>query len=155
MESSSDWNSLLLTARAQRGPQWDVVTQQFMVDHNSGVYYDSTPLLAIHKEKEKERVRSVAGQQVQARQDAAHFTVASQMHQNQPQHQSIMLEAAGSYRDLLQTTYPYSNGNIPASPAGTTGNGYGSDTPYIPPEALRNPRRTTRGLNGREGMYRV
>ena len=29
-ESSSDWNSLLLTARAQRGPQWDVASQQYV-----------------------------------------------------------------------------------------------------------------------------
>ncbi len=29
-ESASDWNSLLLTARAARGPQWDVGTQQYV-----------------------------------------------------------------------------------------------------------------------------
>lgn len=28
IESASEWNSLLLTARAERGPQWDVATQQ-------------------------------------------------------------------------------------------------------------------------------
>lgn len=27
-ESASEWNSLLMTARAERGPQWDVGTQQ-------------------------------------------------------------------------------------------------------------------------------
>jgi hypothetical protein len=27
-ESASEWNSLLITARAERGPQWDVGTQQ-------------------------------------------------------------------------------------------------------------------------------
>lgn len=26
-ESASDWNSLLMTARAERGPQWDIGTQ--------------------------------------------------------------------------------------------------------------------------------
>ncbi|KAL4063554.1 hypothetical protein V8B97DRAFT_2011583 [Scleroderma yunnanense] len=44
IESASDWNSLLLTARAERGPQWDVGTQQFQVDFGSNLYYDSTPL---------------------------------------------------------------------------------------------------------------
>lgn len=33
-ESASEWNSLLITARAERGPQWDVGTQQY-VDLNS------------------------------------------------------------------------------------------------------------------------
>jgi hypothetical protein len=28
IESASEWNSLLLTARAERGPQFDVATQQ-------------------------------------------------------------------------------------------------------------------------------
>ena len=27
-ESASEWNSLLMTARAERGPQWDIGTQQ-------------------------------------------------------------------------------------------------------------------------------
>jgi len=44
-ESASEWNSLLLTARAQRGPQWDVATQQFLVDRESHLYYDHTPLI--------------------------------------------------------------------------------------------------------------
>ncbi|TFK94104.1 hypothetical protein K466DRAFT_593925 [Polyporus arcularius HHB13444] len=44
IESASDWNSLLMTARAERGPQWDVGTQQFFVDEYSDLYYDPTPL---------------------------------------------------------------------------------------------------------------
>ncbi|KDQ19263.1 hypothetical protein BOTBODRAFT_184331 [Botryobasidium botryosum FD-172 SS1] len=44
-ESASEWNSLLLTARAQRGPQWDVATQQFLVDRDSHLYYNHTPLV--------------------------------------------------------------------------------------------------------------
>lgn len=44
IESASEWNSLLMTARAERGPQWDVGTQQFLVDKYSDLYYDSTPL---------------------------------------------------------------------------------------------------------------
>ncbi|KIJ62807.1 hypothetical protein HYDPIDRAFT_93573 [Hydnomerulius pinastri MD-312] len=45
VESASEWNSLLITARAERGPQWDVGTQQFQVDFGSELYYDATPLL--------------------------------------------------------------------------------------------------------------
>ncbi|KAL1675036.1 hypothetical protein EV122DRAFT_194106, partial [Schizophyllum commune] len=45
-ESASEWNSLLMTARAERGPQWDIGTQQFHVDVYSDLYYDPTSLLA-------------------------------------------------------------------------------------------------------------
>ncbi|KLO17220.1 hypothetical protein SCHPADRAFT_868500 [Schizopora paradoxa] len=44
-ENASEWNSLLITARAQRGPQWDIGTQQFLVEKESELYYDPTPLL--------------------------------------------------------------------------------------------------------------
>ncbi|TRM61705.1 hypothetical protein BD626DRAFT_631357 [Schizophyllum amplum] len=46
VESASEWNSLLMTARAERGPQWDIGTQQFHVDAYSELYYDPTSLLA-------------------------------------------------------------------------------------------------------------
>ncbi|KAL1728601.1 hypothetical protein EV714DRAFT_184771, partial [Schizophyllum commune] len=46
VESASEWNSLLMTARAERGPQWDIGTQQFHVDVYSDLYYDPTSLLA-------------------------------------------------------------------------------------------------------------
>ncbi|KAF9648764.1 hypothetical protein BDM02DRAFT_2073680 [Thelephora ganbajun] len=42
--SASEWNSLLMTARADRGPQWDIGTQMFMVDKGSDLYYNPTPL---------------------------------------------------------------------------------------------------------------
>ncbi|KAI0264413.1 hypothetical protein BC834DRAFT_826589 [Gloeopeniophorella convolvens] len=45
IENSSEWNSLLATARAERGPQWDVGTQQFQVDEGSDLYYDPSPLM--------------------------------------------------------------------------------------------------------------
>ncbi|KIK90949.1 hypothetical protein PAXRUDRAFT_656073 [Paxillus rubicundulus Ve08.2h10] len=51
IESASEWNSLLITARAERGPQWDVGTQQFQVDHGSDLYYDPTPLLEALKQQ--------------------------------------------------------------------------------------------------------
>ncbi|KAH9917816.1 uncharacterized protein B0H18DRAFT_878832 [Fomitopsis serialis] len=50
IESASEWNSLLLTARAERGPQWDIGTQQFLVEEYSELYYDPSPLLEYQKE---------------------------------------------------------------------------------------------------------
>ncbi|KAG1747250.1 uncharacterized protein EDB91DRAFT_76708 [Suillus paluster] len=54
IESASDWNSLLITARAERGPQWDVGTQQFLVDQGSDLYYDSSPLMEYQKRQREE-----------------------------------------------------------------------------------------------------
>ncbi|KIK63072.1 hypothetical protein GYMLUDRAFT_242137 [Collybiopsis luxurians FD-317 M1] len=44
IESASEWNSLLLNAKSERGPQWDVGTQQFLVAEYSDLYYDPTEL---------------------------------------------------------------------------------------------------------------
>ncbi|KAL4249793.1 hypothetical protein ABKN59_007610 [Abortiporus biennis] len=54
IESASDWNSLLMTARAERGPQWDIGTQQFLVDERSDLYYDPSPLLEYLKDSQAE-----------------------------------------------------------------------------------------------------
>ncbi|CAE6395993.1 unnamed protein product [Rhizoctonia solani] len=43
---ASEWNSLLISARASRGPQWDVGLQQYLVDKDSSLYFDPTPLAA-------------------------------------------------------------------------------------------------------------
>ncbi|KAF5359091.1 hypothetical protein D9756_003479 [Leucocoprinus leucothites] len=51
VESASEWNSLLMTARAERGPQWDIGTQQFHVDKESDLYYNPTPLLELVKKE--------------------------------------------------------------------------------------------------------
>ncbi|KAI9566781.1 hypothetical protein HD554DRAFT_2112381 [Boletus coccyginus] len=51
IEAASEWNSLLTSARAQRGPQWDVGTQQFQVDFGSALYYDPTSLLEVLKQQ--------------------------------------------------------------------------------------------------------
>jgi len=51
IDAASEWNSLLTSARAQRGPQWDVGTQQFQVDFGSALYYDPTPLLEVLKQQ--------------------------------------------------------------------------------------------------------
>ncbi|KAF8596560.1 hypothetical protein BDV93DRAFT_610831 [Ceratobasidium sp. AG-I] len=44
MSQASEWNSLLISARASRGPQWDVGIQQYLVDNNSDLFYNPTPL---------------------------------------------------------------------------------------------------------------
>ncbi|KAI0058196.1 hypothetical protein BV25DRAFT_1830369 [Artomyces pyxidatus] len=58
IENASDWNSLLSTARAERGPQWDVGTQQFQVDAGSELYYDPSPLLEYQKDGQEEASNS-------------------------------------------------------------------------------------------------
>ncbi|KAI0755770.1 pyridoxal phosphate-dependent transferase [Fomes fomentarius] len=55
IESASEWNSLLMTARAEQGPQWDVGTQQFQVDGFSDLYYDPTPLREYLKVSQQRR----------------------------------------------------------------------------------------------------
>jgi len=44
VDNASEWNSMLITARTQRGPQWDVASQLFQVDKESPLYYDHGPL---------------------------------------------------------------------------------------------------------------
>jgi len=43
-EAASEWNSLLIQARAERGPQWDILSQRYLVDEASDLYYDPTAL---------------------------------------------------------------------------------------------------------------
>jgi len=50
--NASEWNSMLLTARAVRGPQWDVASQLFQVDKESQLYYGFTPLMSADGEAE-------------------------------------------------------------------------------------------------------
>ncbi|KAJ3734314.1 hypothetical protein DFJ43DRAFT_160184 [Lentinula guzmanii] len=67
IESASEWNSLLLTARAGRGPQWDVGTQQFHVEEYSDLYYDPTVIReAAQKQFEEENGPSKEQQERQA-----------------------------------------------------------------------------------------
>jgi hypothetical protein len=75
-ESASDWNSLLLTARAERGPQWDVGTQQcvtrppppytprltypfrFLIEQGTELYYDPTPIRGYLKDERVEAAKA-------------------------------------------------------------------------------------------------
>ncbi|KAG8708557.1 hypothetical protein FRC09_001193 [Ceratobasidium sp. 395] len=44
MAQASEWNSLLISARAARGPQWDVGIRQYLVDKESDLFYNPTLL---------------------------------------------------------------------------------------------------------------
>ncbi|KAF8968149.1 hypothetical protein BDZ97DRAFT_2073201 [Flammula alnicola] len=69
IESASEWNSMLMTARAERGPQWDIGTQQFLIDKYSDLYYDPTALLeAVKKVTDEENADDSAQQQQQSQQ---------------------------------------------------------------------------------------
>ncbi|KAI0027146.1 hypothetical protein K488DRAFT_91237 [Vararia minispora EC-137] len=63
IESASDWNSMLLTARADRGPQWDVGTQQFLVEKETDLYYDPTPIRGYLKDEKVEAAKAEAASQ--------------------------------------------------------------------------------------------
>jgi len=85
VESASEWNSLLITARAERGPQWDVGTQQFLVDKYSELYYDPTPLLeAVKKQSDAENAEEQQQQQQQQSQQPSHLPYQS--HQSSRHH---------------------------------------------------------------------
>ncbi|KAJ3507018.1 hypothetical protein NLJ89_g6541 [Agrocybe chaxingu] len=80
IESASEWNSMLMTARAERGPQWDVGTQQFLVDKYSDLYYDPTPLRAAVKKLTDDESSEDAPRQPQQQS-------SSQPHPGHPGHQ--------------------------------------------------------------------
>ncbi|KAF8910674.1 hypothetical protein CPB84DRAFT_1958505 [Gymnopilus junonius] len=82
IESASEWNSLLMTARAERGPQWDIGTQQFLVDKYSELYYDPTPLLeVVRKETEAETEGEATQKQQQQQQQQQQLPPQQQPHQ--------------------------------------------------------------------------
>nr|GAT60755.1 predicted protein [Mycena chlorophos] len=82
IESASEWNSLLISARAERGPQWDVGTQLFQVDKYSELYYDSTLLFeAIKKQGDVEN----AEQRKQQREAEEQHAQAQQAHREREQ----------------------------------------------------------------------
>jgi hypothetical protein len=178
-ESTSDWNSLLLTARAQRGPQWDVASQQyvmirslpnlicmltrirprFMVDKGSDLYYNYTALMEVHKDKDED-----TRQQLQ-QQDASQQNMIQAQHLQLPQQNIPLLDAGHSAQQQYHYQNPNSMVQLHQAPQQTpmmgiqAGMGMGSFGPdvYIPPDIRTNPRRATRagGVGGQQGLYRV
>ncbi|EJD06695.1 uncharacterized protein FOMMEDRAFT_138552 [Fomitiporia mediterranea MF3/22] len=120
LENASEWNSLLLSARAQRGPFWDMSTQQFLVEKESDLYYDPSPLLEATRAIQQQLNPSVAGgssQQQHQRQALAHS------HQQQPRQVT-----------LTNQQFPYAtNAGTPimghATPNRGGGMTYGNHTP--------------------------
>ncbi|THH06422.1 hypothetical protein EW145_g4095 [Phellinidium pouzarii] len=99
-ENASEWNSLLLSARAQRGPFWDIGTQQFLVEKESELYYDSTALL--------EAARSLtSGGTQNANSEATSST--SQQHQHQLQQQQQQQQQHQIQMQQQQQRHTYTN----------------------------------------------
>jgi len=155
-----------LTARAQRGPQWDVASQQFMVDKGSDLYYNYAALMEIHKDKDEDALR-----QRQQQENFQQNVLQAQQMQLQQSRQNIHLSDAEAHSARQQyNPNPYQNPNsivqLQQAPehtpmVGMQGGGmgmagFGPDV-YIPPDIRTNPRRTTRagGGNGQQGFYRV
>ncbi|TFK28128.1 hypothetical protein FA15DRAFT_701264 [Coprinopsis marcescibilis] len=85
IENASEWNSLLMTARAERGPQWDIGTQQFHVEEGSDLYYDATVLFEATKRAIDEE-RGITPEQRQAQQNQQQHQQQLQQQQQQQQH---------------------------------------------------------------------
>ncbi|TFK47781.1 hypothetical protein OE88DRAFT_1738311 [Heliocybe sulcata] len=107
IESASEWNSLLITARAERGPQWDCGTQQFLTDEGSELYYNPAPLL--------ETVKNEMG-------------VPKHGESGSMQPPEMMARSPSTHRGGSTGQYPY---NIPISPA-TPSRGGGYPAPASP-----------------------
>lgn len=168
-KSSSEWNSLLLTARAQRGPQWDITTQQsvfnttlgvhicsqsypsrFQVDRGSHLYYDPAPLAPNVPPSGAESTPPPESRDERNNNNHQGRSMPPQTPNNMN---------GGTYRDLVSPQQYMTPGMVASYGQGMQHNNNiqlnGMGDPMIPPEGLRNPRRTTRGMNGREGMYRI
>ncbi|KAH8118071.1 hypothetical protein DFH11DRAFT_875276 [Phellopilus nigrolimitatus] len=157
-ENASEWNSLLLSARAQRGPFWDVGTQQFLVEKESELYYDPTPLLQVSRSltnggQREGGVQIPASQQQQQQQH--------QQQQQQQQQRNAFANQQYGYANSAGTPMmghatPARNMAFPGTPGGVpSGQFYGdSMTPTRPgmmdgvnasPEVYG--RRITRGMS--------
>ncbi|PPQ69311.1 hypothetical protein CVT25_005912, partial [Psilocybe cyanescens] len=147
IESASDWNSLLMTARAERGPQWDVGTQQFLVDKYSDLYYDPTPLLeTIRKLTEDENGPESAsqGQQQQQQQHRDHHH-QQQSHHSQhqhPQHQPFQTSLPSRHQTPMRERDYGMSQHMPRDQSPHRHPGGGStpgNYPYPPGMNMRGP----------------
>ncbi|KAK7033088.1 hypothetical protein R3P38DRAFT_2920634 [Favolaschia claudopus] len=176
IESASEWNSMLITARAERGPQWDIGTQQFLVDEYSDLYYDSTPLFdAVKKqadvENAEERKQHQQAQEQHEQAKQAHLERARERereHQLQLQNvqQMAMLDHPPSPRPYNSGPYttpygsspgmpqnmgsmrsPYAGGGAPFNPGNGPQPGYYNNSPMGPQSPARMG-----GMDSRMGM---
>ncbi|EGN99262.1 hypothetical protein SERLA73DRAFT_182177 [Serpula lacrymans var. lacrymans S7.3] len=151
IESASEWNSLLQTARAERGPQWDVGTQQFLVDVGSDLYYDPSPLLEYQKQQRAEEEAAAAASGRGSMQPPEYLPGA---HDNHPSPR-MMRSHSSNYQQYGHGA-PMSPNVAHASPRhpGQMG-GFSGAFNAIPPSQFYGPGETASparmGLN-REGM---
>ncbi|PPQ82628.1 hypothetical protein CVT26_001439, partial [Gymnopilus dilepis] len=87
IESASEWNSMLMTARAERGPQWDIGTQQFLVDKYSDLYYDPTPLLEVVRKATDDDTDTESSQKPQQHERPERAHIPSSSHHTPSHHQ--------------------------------------------------------------------
>ncbi|KAI0926070.1 hypothetical protein AcV5_008634 [Taiwanofungus camphoratus] len=140
IESASDWNSLLMTARAERGPQWDVGTQLFLVDEYSELYYDPSSLLEYQKESrpsaDGEEASTSTNNPTHSAPDFPSTPQAQHRHpphaMHTPQHHSTQYFAATPNMPMGSPRHPfpgqgmgYGGMNHPVSPAQFYGGGDG------------------------------
>ncbi|KZT40016.1 hypothetical protein SISSUDRAFT_557058 [Sistotremastrum suecicum HHB10207 ss-3] len=121
-ENASEWNSLLVQARAERGPQWDVASQMFHIDKGSTLYYDSTPLYASSEPPAPEHPPQEAGMS-SSLPPGDHFPFPSQIGfsspqqhhpHNLPQHgqgMNYMRTPSRTPQQNVQTPYSYMTGS--------------------------------------------
>ncbi|KAF7330536.1 hypothetical protein MVEN_02493300 [Mycena venus] len=182
IESASEWNSMLITARAERGPQWDMGTQQFLVDEYSDLYYDSTPLFeAIKKQAElenaEEQKQHQQAQQQHEQAKQAHLERARERereHQLQLQNvqQMAMLDhppspqrqySSGPYPgygspgmapNMGNMRGPYAGGGAPFNPGNGPQPGYYNNSPMGGHGPPQSPARMMGGMDSpmRMGM---
>ncbi|KII85013.1 hypothetical protein PLICRDRAFT_178778 [Plicaturopsis crispa FD-325 SS-3] len=144
IESASEWNSLLMTARAERGPQWDIGTQQFLVDEGSDLYYDPSPLDQSQKSEEEDREGSARGASQSSRR--ADRQLPPQAHRSSSTPYGYQSPSMAP-RYLGGTTAPFNAvppGQFYGSEAGTPGRGgMHPDSMSVSPDVRR---RVTRGM---------
>ncbi|KAI5119437.1 hypothetical protein M0805_008376 [Coniferiporia weirii] len=105
-ENASEWNSLLLSARAQRGPFWDMGTQQFLVEKESALYYDPTPLVEAVRSLTEGQREGVQNPNVASTSSASHQQQQQQLQQQQQQQQQIQQQRAA----YANQQYGYASG---------------------------------------------
>lgn len=156
--NASEWNSMLLTARAGRGPQWDVASQlydnrsaskhnrssthccshpfagRFQVDQDSHIYYDFTPLMLADGDQDGDQQQQPTPQQ-------------QQMSQSQSQ---VHTPSRHSYASPSPSVRRGDSVYNPGTPNYT-----GTATPPsmrndMPPPSTEGRRRITRGSSNRD-----
>ncbi|KAF5391543.1 hypothetical protein D9757_002346 [Collybiopsis confluens] len=155
IENASEWNSLLLTAKSKRGPQWDVGTQQFHVEEHSELYYDPTELRdSAKKQYEEENGPEQEPEIPMPRESAFHLSALS--HPPPNRHPGHGPHTGGPPPPV---NYPYPNSPMRAPPGSGPGmmppNQFGGRhepfPPRPPPAMMRGGMPMNMALGGNMG----